>query len=106
MVDRRPHFHFQEAAPTNSTTDRLRHRWFEQGLRLYRTKQWSAAGAKLKAAAEAGDGPAAVLLRRCHHLMRHPPDENWNGEWDMAHLDLQRQSADQLLDEGQDEGTA
>ena len=47
-----------------------------------------------------------TIPQSCHVPAMPCMDENWNGEWDMAHLDLQRQSADQLLDEGQDEGTA
>ena len=61
------------------------YRWvksFEEGLVLYRKRQWSAAAEKFHAVRDLkkqDDTPSTLFIRRCVHLEKQPVPENWDG---------------------------
>ncbi len=54
---------------------------FEEGLRLYRQREWQKATACFQEALDAcpADGPSKLYLATCEEFMRNPPGEDWNG---------------------------
>jgi adenylate cyclase len=59
-------------------------RTFEEGLALYRKREFAAAITVFEAAvADAGDPPAAMFIERCKHFIDEPPEEAWDGVWRM-----------------------
>eukprot|EP00667_Euglena_gracilis_P002029 EG_transcript_2025 len=60
------------------------HRWYAQGLQLYREQQWLPAVVKFQAALDAGDRAAGIMIRRCNRFLKHPPPAGWKGCWDFS----------------------
>ncbi len=58
-----------------------RARKFEEGLALYRKRDF--AGAKAIFEANDGDGPSEVYVERCNLFMVDAPPEDWDGVWRM-----------------------
>jgi hypothetical protein len=58
-----------------------RARKFEEGLALYRARDFKAAREVF--AANEGDGPSAVYVERCDLFMAEPPGADWDGVWRM-----------------------
>ncbi|MEA2059902.1 MAG: adenylate/guanylate cyclase domain-containing protein [Thermodesulfobacteriota bacterium] len=59
---------------------------FTAGLEAYRARNWDQCVTWFKKVLEYNpeDGPAAVFLNRYENIFRNnPPDENWDGVWDM-----------------------
>jgi len=75
-------FHTEDSFPNMERTLAL----FDQGVGLYRRRDWPAAQAKFAAALELApkDGPAKVYLSRCRYYQETPPGDNWDGVWSMA----------------------
>jgi adenylate cyclase len=79
-------FELQGEKVLQNETRQAANRLFAQGRRLYRERRWvEAAEAFEKAlAADPADGPAAAFLKRCRAFERTPPEESWDGVFDMA----------------------
>jgi hypothetical protein len=60
---------------------------YEQGLRLYRARDFEAAKVWFqKAAGENGlDGPSRMYVERCEELAAKPPAPDWDGVFVMTH---------------------
>jgi adenylate cyclase len=58
-----------------------RARKFEEGLALYRAKDFAAAIAVFEA--NAGDEPSQIFIERCKHFIEEPPAADWDGVWRM-----------------------
>ena len=58
---------------------------YEEGLRLYRQRQWDAAIHKFDQALEIvnNDGPAKAMRTRCQTYKQEPPPKDWNGSYTM-----------------------
>jgi adenylate cyclase len=54
---------------------------FEEGLALYRARDFKAARDVF--AANTGDGPSTVYVERCDLFMAEPPGADWDGVWRM-----------------------
>jgi adenylate cyclase len=54
---------------------------FEDGLALYRAREFRAARDVF--AANPGDGPSQVYVERCDLFMVEPPPADWDGVWRM-----------------------
>lgn len=56
---------------------------FEQGLELYRKREFSAALAKFEQVVQQrpDDGPSRTYIDRCKQLIDDPPDADWDGVW-------------------------
>jgi adenylate cyclase len=59
----------------------VRARKFEEGLAMYRTRDFT--GARAVFAANEGDGPSTVYVERCDLFIGEPPPDNWDGVWRM-----------------------
>jgi adenylate cyclase len=61
-------------------------RAYDEGIRLYRQRDWLGAAAKLQEALRLApdDGPSAVYLQRCEELMDDPPPVDWDGVYVMT----------------------
>jgi adenylate cyclase len=60
---------------------RARARRFEEGLALYRARDF--AGALARFEANAGDEPSAIYVTRCQAFLAEPPPDDWDGVWRM-----------------------
>ena len=58
-----------------------RARKFEEGLALYRAKDFAAAIAVFET--NAGDEPSQIFIERCKHFIEEPPAADWDGVWRM-----------------------
>lgn len=61
---------------------------YEDGLRLYLERNWSAALQKFARATElrgGADKAAALLTERCQHYAAHPPEPRWDGVFTRDH---------------------
>ena len=67
----------------DAATDR-RVKMFADGLRAYRDRRWEDARACLEGAAQAGDLPAKVFLKRVEILLKEPPGPDWDGTYEMT----------------------
>ena len=58
---------------------------FEEGIQLYRARQWSRALGRFAAVLEVmpNDGTAWVYTDRCLYYRDHPPPDHWDGVWTM-----------------------
>jgi len=56
------------------------------GIAAYRAREWSKAGKAFEAALELypDDGPAGVYRERCRLLAKRPPDDAWDGVWNLT----------------------
>jgi adenylate cyclase len=56
---------------------------FEEGLALYRKRDWDKAVKNFSHCLELhpGDGPASVFLKRIEYFRTNPPEKDWNGTW-------------------------
>ena len=56
---------------------------FDEGLALYRARDWDAAIARFEAvlALHAHDTPSSMYIERCRHYREAPPDDDWDGVW-------------------------
>jgi adenylate cyclase len=61
-------------------------RAYDEGIELYRERDWLGAAAKFQEALRLSpdDGPAAVYLKRCEELMDDPPPVDWDGVYVMT----------------------
>lgn len=59
-------------------------RMFADGLRAYRALRWEDARACFEGAAQAGDPPAKVFLKRLETLVHDPPGPDWDGAYEMT----------------------
>jgi adenylate cyclase len=61
-------------------------RAYDEGLELYRERDWLGAAAKFQEALRLSpdDGPAAVYLQRCEDLLHDPPPVDWDGVYVMT----------------------
>jgi len=61
-------------------------RAYDEGIVLYRDRDWLGAAAKFQEALRMSpdDGPSAVYLLRCEELMRDPPSVDWDGVYVMT----------------------
>lgn len=59
---------------------------FEQGITLYRARQWNDAQECFQAALQCvpNDGPSLRYIERCSQHAQSPPDESWDGVFDMT----------------------
>jgi adenylate cyclase len=60
--------------------------YFNEGMRNYRAARFSNAIAQFEKAlaCHPGDKLSTTYIERCHHLMDHPPGDDWNGVWVMT----------------------
>jgi adenylate cyclase len=60
---------------------------YEEGSRLYASRDWLGAAAKFQEVLrlDPDDAPAALYLERCEALMSDPPPEEWDGVYVMTH---------------------
>ena len=60
--------------------------YFNEGMRHYRSGNFTSAIAQFeKAIAQhSKDKLSTTYIERCHHLVSHPPDADWNGVWVMT----------------------
>jgi adenylate cyclase len=58
---------------------------FEEGLALYRKRDFAAAITAFEGALaeHPGDPPSEVYIERCRHFLDEPPEEGWDGVWRM-----------------------
>jgi adenylate cyclase len=58
----------------------------EEGLTKFEERDWAAAAAAFEAVLKHApdDGPAKVYLRRCEDFRSAPPDENWDGVFNLT----------------------
>jgi adenylate cyclase len=56
---------------------------FDEGLSLYRARDWDAAIARFEAVLglHAHDTPSSMYIERCRHYREAPPDDDWDGVW-------------------------
>lgn len=77
-----------DAAGPAGERARERVRVFEEGLRLYRARDWDAAERCFRAAAPLEEHPAyspsTVLLERVARMRADPPPPDWDGVWRMT----------------------
>ncbi|MFN8633701.1 MAG: adenylate/guanylate cyclase domain-containing protein [Chloroflexota bacterium] len=61
-------------------------RAYDEGIELYRERDWLGAAAKFQEALRLSpdDGPSAVYLKRCEELMHDPPPVDWDGVYVMT----------------------
>jgi adenylate cyclase len=61
-------------------------RAYDEGIVLYRQRDWLGAAAKFQEALRLvpEDGPSAVYLKRCEDLMEDPPAPDWDGVYVMT----------------------
>jgi adenylate cyclase len=61
-------------------------RAYDEGIVLYRKRDWLGAAAKFQEALRLvpADGPSAVYLKRCEDLMQDPPAPDWDGVYVMT----------------------
>jgi len=61
-------------------------RAYDEGIELYRERDWLGAAAKFQEALRLSpdDGPAFVYLKRCEELMHDPPPVDWDGVYVMT----------------------
>jgi adenylate cyclase len=61
-------------------------RAYDEGIVLYRERDWLGAAAKFQEALRLvpADGPSAVYLKRCEDLMQDPPAPDWDGVYVMT----------------------
>jgi adenylate cyclase len=61
-------------------------RAYDEGIQLYRERDWLGAAAKFQEALRLSpdDGPASVYLRRCEDLLHDPPPVDWDGVYVMT----------------------
>lgn len=61
-------------------------RAYDEGIELYRERDWLGAAAKFQEALRLSpdDGPGAVYLQRCEELMHDPPPVDWDGVYVMT----------------------
>ncbi|MBI5376715.1 MAG: adenylate/guanylate cyclase domain-containing protein [Candidatus Schekmanbacteria bacterium] len=54
---------------------------FEEGINLYRNRQWQEAANKFKEIKKqfSDDGPSSVYIERCTAYMQSPPPDDWDG---------------------------
>ena len=59
---------------------------FEDGLKRYRSQDWTGAMARFAEVLELvpGDGPARIFSDRCRFYRERPPGDDWNGVWIMS----------------------
>jgi len=60
--------------------------WYEDGIRLYRKRDWAGAIVKFSQALALcpKDGPSWIYADRCLYYRDHPPDDHWDGVWTMT----------------------
>ncbi len=58
---------------------------FEEGLELYKKREWAKAGETFRKALalEPGDGPSQVYIDRCAQFSAAPPPDFWDGVYEM-----------------------
>ncbi|MBN2545674.1 MAG: tetratricopeptide repeat protein [Spirochaetes bacterium] len=58
---------------------------YEEGLKLYRNKQFNEALDKFKKALRIypSDGPSKVFIERCNHFLKYSVPEDWDGVFEM-----------------------
>jgi adenylate cyclase len=56
-----------------------------RGMDLYRRQQWRDALASFGSGSEAfpKDKVFELYTQRCRHFLEHPPEENWDGVWEL-----------------------
>ncbi|MCC7367700.1 MAG: adenylate/guanylate cyclase domain-containing protein [Chloroflexi bacterium] len=61
-------------------------RAYDEGIELYRERDWLGAAAKFQEALRLSpdDGPSAVYLQRCEELLHDPPPIDWDGVYVMT----------------------
>jgi adenylate cyclase len=61
-------------------------RAYDEGIELYRERDWLGAAAKFQEALRLSpdDGPSAVYLKRCEDLLHDPPPVDWDGVYVMT----------------------
>ena len=61
-------------------------RAYDEGIELYRERDWLGAAAKFQEALRLSpdDGPGSVYLKRCEELMDDPPPVDWDGVYVMT----------------------
>ncbi|MDD9902063.1 MAG: PAS domain-containing protein, partial [Rhodospirillaceae bacterium] len=59
---------------------------FEEGLALYRQRDWTASLASFEKALglRPDDGPSALYRDRCLYYVKNPPPPDWQGVWEMV----------------------
>jgi adenylate cyclase len=59
---------------------------FEQGLQLYRSRQWSSAVEAFEKCLQLkhDDAPAKLYLSRLQHFQQHEPASDWDGTWSLT----------------------
>lgn len=59
---------------------------YNEGLALYKNRQFKEAVTKFLAALEAkpDDGPSKLYVERCEALIENPPDDDWDGIFTMT----------------------
>ena len=60
----------------------------EEALVKFETRQWDAAAAAFEAVLKHApdDGPAKLYLRRCEDFISSPPDESWDGVFNLTEI--------------------
>lgn len=58
---------------------------YDEGLQLYRKKQFNPALAKFKKALEfvPDDGPSKLFIERCEYFIKNPVTDDWDGVFTM-----------------------
>jgi len=58
---------------------------FEEGLELYKKREWAKAGETFRKALalDPGDGPSQVYIDRCAQFSAAPPPDSWDGVYEM-----------------------
>ncbi len=79
---------FEVVCPAAEATDEtLRFvRTFEEGVLLYRSKQWKQAIDLFRTVQQMNelDAATSMYVRRCEEYMTHPPDDEWDGVYVMT----------------------
>lgn len=60
-------------------------RKFEEGLHLYRNKEFRDAIGKFEDALlyDSNDGPSRLFITRCNYFLEHPVPDDWDGIFEM-----------------------
>lgn len=61
---------------------------YNMGLKAYRSRDVKEALQHFNEAADLGDGPACLFEERCEFLIENPPEESWDGIWDMQKVSV------------------
>ena len=76
-----------EVIPDNASHESLKNvlKTFNEALMHYYARQWEKALSLFTAVLQGRDGdkPSLELIDRCKHYMGHPPEQDWDGSWEM-----------------------